>query len=151
MLDVSAAVWCLETMQEVLHVDVDKEFFRKYRGSNSVLLIDKFSSRKGAFLKVAKLANGGLQNIIILGGNHKWGWKRMELCLDNLVGKRFWRPKSDRFQGVLTVLDSLFLIGGIKIEGLVSPNRPIHMGRLRVKLRQRLLKRANLRRIGQKQ
>ena len=64
-LDVSAAVWCLEIMQEVLLVEDAKAFFRKYRGTNTVLMAEKLTSRKGVFLKFAKLANGRLQNIII--------------------------------------------------------------------------------------
>ena len=51
---VPAAVWCLEILQEVVLVDNTKAFFRKYRGSNFVLLAEKFSSSKGVFLKISK-------------------------------------------------------------------------------------------------
>ena len=42
------------------------------------------------FLKIAKLYNGKLENIIVPGGISIWGWRKMVECLDNLVGKRFW-------------------------------------------------------------
>ena len=94
-IDVSAAVWCMEILQEILLDDDHKQFFRKYRGSNFVLLVEKYHNWKGVFLKVFKLANGNFKNIIIPRGSSKWGWKRMAVCLDNFVGKRFWTSKGD--------------------------------------------------------
>lgn len=98
-IDVEAAVWCLETVQELLIADDSKVFCRKYRGSNIVLLIDKFTNKKGVFLKITKLFNGTLKNIIVPGGRSKWGWSRLVSCLDNLVGKRFWRSKGVGWKG----------------------------------------------------
>ena len=92
-LDVAAAVWCLEVMQEILSVEDSKIFCRKYRGSNFVLLVDKFSNKKGVFLKFTKLLNGTLKNIIVPGGSSLRGWRRLMVCLDNLVGRRFWSSK----------------------------------------------------------
>ena len=37
-LDVSAAVWCLEVLQDVIKSDELKLFFRKHKGSQSVVL-----------------------------------------------------------------------------------------------------------------
>lgn len=54
-LAVPAAVWCLEIMQEVVSVEDSEAFFRKFRGSNFVLLAEKFISSKGAFLKITKV------------------------------------------------------------------------------------------------
>ena len=98
-VDVSAAVWCLDILQEILLVEDNKPFFRKYRGSNSLLLAERYSNWKGVFLNVSKLINGILKNIIIPGGKDKWGWTRMDGCLDNLVGKRFWGSKGGFTKG----------------------------------------------------
>ena len=92
-IDVCAAVWCLETLQEVVLSDESKSFFRKYRGSNFSVLAEIYFNRRGEFLKFTKLSKGTLQNIIIPGGLSRWGWRRMAVCLDNLVGKRFWNVK----------------------------------------------------------
>ena len=92
-IDVSAAVWCMEILQEILLVDDNKPFFRKYRGSISLLSAEKYSNREGVFLKLSKLYNGRLKNIINPGGNSKWGWTRMADCMDNLMGKHFWSSK----------------------------------------------------------
>ena len=62
-IDVPAAVWCLEVLQEVLYGEESEAFCRKYRGSNNVLLADKFHNRKEEFLKFTKLYNGTLKNI----------------------------------------------------------------------------------------
>ena len=40
-LDVSAAVWCLEILQEVVLFEECKPFFRKYRGSLSTVLAER--------------------------------------------------------------------------------------------------------------
>ena len=93
-----AAVWCLETLQELLSNVVSKDYCRKYRGSNMVLLVDTFTNKKGVFLKFTKLFSGTLKNIIVPAGRFKWGWRRMLVCLDNLVGKRFWAPKGSGVQ-----------------------------------------------------
>ena len=98
-IDVAAAVWCLETVKEVLRDGVSKIFCRKYRASNMVLLADIFTNNKGVFLKFTKLSNGTLKNIIIPAGRFKRGWRRMMVCLDNLVGKRFWTNKGRSVQG----------------------------------------------------
>ena len=67
-IDVAAAVWCLESLQELLSNGVSKNFCRKYRGSNMVLLLDAFTNKKGIFLKVTKLFNGTLETIILPAG-----------------------------------------------------------------------------------
>ena len=89
-INVSAAVWCLEILQEVVLLEERQPFFRKYRGSVPTVLAEKYSNRRGTFLKLFKLSNGRLQNIIIPRGLSRWGWKRLAVCLDNLVGKHFW-------------------------------------------------------------
>ena len=99
-VDVSVAVWCMEILQKILLVDDNKPFFRKYRGSNSLLLAERYFNWKGVFLKFSKLINDSLKNIIIPGGRAKWGWTRMAVCLDNLVGKRFWGSKGGFRKGV---------------------------------------------------
>ena len=91
--DVGAAMWCLEMLQEVINLEESKSFFRKHRGSNFVVLAEKYYNRRGEFLKFTRLSNGRLQNIIIPGGYSRGGWRRMADCLDNLVGKRFWNVK----------------------------------------------------------
>ena len=99
-IDVTAAVWVLEILQEILVADDNKPFFRKYRSSNSLLIAERYSNWKGVFLKFSKLVNDSLKNIIVLGGSSKWGWTRMAVCLDNLVGKRFWGSKGGFRKGV---------------------------------------------------
>ena len=98
-IDVVAAVWCLEVLQEVLSVEESKVLCRKYRGSNIVLLAEIFNNKNGMFLKFNKLNNGTLKNIIVPGGRSRWGWRRLMVCLDNLVGKRFWSSKGGSLQG----------------------------------------------------
>ena len=88
-LCVTAAVWCLEVMQEVVLVEDKQEFVRKFRGPNFVLLAEKTFSRKGFFLRLTKLSNGLLKTIIVPEGTSRWGWRKLVDCLDNLVGKRF--------------------------------------------------------------
>ena len=73
----AATVWCLESLQELLTNGVSKDYCRKYRGSNMVLLLDTFSNKKGIFLKVTKLFNGALKNIILPAGSYNEGWRRM--------------------------------------------------------------------------
>ena len=90
----------MEILQKILLVDDNKPFFRKYRGSNSLLLAERYFNWKGVFLKFSKLINDSLKNIIIPGGRAKWGWTRMAVCLDNLVGKRFWGSKGGFRKGV---------------------------------------------------
>ena len=92
-LDVGAAVWCLEVLQDVINFEELKPFFRKHRGSNYVVLAETVSNRRGTFLKFTKLYNGSVKNIIIPGGLSRRGWRSLAGCLDNLVGKRFWNLK----------------------------------------------------------
>ena len=101
-IDVPAAVWCLEILQEALTVEESKVFCRKYRGSNIVLLAEIFNNKNGMFLKFTKLSHGYLKNIIVPGGSSRWGWRRLLVCLDNLVGKRFWSYKRRSLQGGYT-------------------------------------------------
>ena len=98
-INVATAVWCLEVLQEVLSAKESKVFCRKYRGSHTVLLAEIFNNKKGMFLKFTKLNNGTLKNIIVPGGRSRWGWRRLKVCLDNLVGNCFWSPKGDSLQG----------------------------------------------------
>ena len=48
-IDASAAVWCLEVLQELLLDDDHQQFFRKYRGSNFVLLAENITIGKESF------------------------------------------------------------------------------------------------------
>lgn len=55
--------------------------------------LENFLTGKDLLMKIVKLSKGSLKNIIIPGGNLRWGWRKMADCLDNLVEKRFWRSK----------------------------------------------------------
>ena len=114
-IDVCAAVWCLETLQEVALSAKSKSFFRKHRGSNYSVLAEKYSNRRGEFLKFTKLSNGSLTSIIIPGGLSRWGWRRMAGCLDNLVGKRFWNVKGTFTKGIYQ--DGNVPVSGIRHHG----------------------------------
>ena len=131
-LDVPAAVWCMETLQEVLHGDFNKGFFRKYRGSNSVLLIERFSSRKGAFVKLVKLVNGGLQNIIIPGGINKWGWRRRNFAWIILWEKGSGGLKGAEVKRDLHGLDTVIMRGCIRTEDFSFRSNLFHIGVQRV-------------------
>ena len=75
------------------------------------------------FLKVSKFINGSLKNIIIQGGRAKWGWSRMAVCLDNLVGKRFWGPKDGFGKGII-FSDRSF----IKARARVNEKEEVYQG-----------------------
>ena len=67
-VDVDAAEWMLETLNEVLVRGTVAQFVRKYRGHSSVLIAERYGNQKGVFLKFAQIRNGGVRNIIVLGG-----------------------------------------------------------------------------------
>lgn len=92
-LEVSAAVWCIEILQELTGQDVYQKFFRKQRRPNYILLMEQYENRRGRFVRITKLAEGKVWNIIIPGGRQGWGWRKLAGCLDNLVGNRFWFKK----------------------------------------------------------
>ena len=60
---------------------------------------------------LSKVHNGGIRKIIVPGGRFLWGWKKLSDCLDNLVGRRFWKgvrtSNEIRSGNPLTVLDKL--------------------------------------------
>lgn len=49
VVDVAAVVWCLETFQEAILANKREKFFKKYRGSNFVLLAEIYHNFRGAF------------------------------------------------------------------------------------------------------
>ena len=101
-VDVAAAVWMKETLEEALVVGGVGQFMRKYRGSNSMLIAELYSNQKGIFLKFLKISNGQ-----VLRGNILWGWKKMMICLDKIVGRRPVRREADRsFVSVTKAADS---------------------------------------------
>ena len=95
-VDVAAAVWMKETLEEALVVGGVGQFMRKYRGSNSVLIAELYSNQKGIFLNFLNICNGQVQQIMVPGGNILWGWKKMMICLDKIVGRRPVRREPNR-------------------------------------------------------
>lgn len=85
-----------ETLEEVLLTGIAGQFMRTYRGSNSVLIAELYSSQRGIFLKFFKVSNGEVHQIMIPGGNYLWGWRKMMVCLDKIVGRRPVRRVDDR-------------------------------------------------------
>ena len=57
-VDVVAAMWMKETLNEVLRMGWVRQFMRKYRGSNFVLIAELYSNQIGLFLKFFKISNG---------------------------------------------------------------------------------------------
>ena len=108
-VDVAAVVWGKETLEDALLSSTAGHFVRKYRGSNYVLIAERYDNQRGVFLKFSKVHNGGIRKIIVKGGRLLWGWKKLSGCLDNLVGKRLWKrgltSKNIRSGNSLTVLD----------------------------------------------
>ena len=87
-VDFDAAVWMLETLNEVLERGSIDQFVRKYRGHSSVLIAERYSNQRGVFLKFTQIRNGGVHNIIVPGGRSLWGWKQMAACLFNILGRK---------------------------------------------------------------
>ena len=50
-------------------------------------MMEKYEIGGGAFLKITKISNGTLRNIIVLGGRLEWRWGKLADCYGNLVGK----------------------------------------------------------------
>ena len=96
IIDIAAAVWMTETLEEALVKGDIYQFVRKYRGSNFVLIAEKFKNKKGVFLKFSRIRNGEVNHIMVPGGNLLWGWKKMAECLGNIVGRRYSKRIVDR-------------------------------------------------------
>ena len=64
---------------------------RKYRGSSFVLIVERYNNQRGVFMKFSQVRNGEVRNIIVPARRSLWGWKKLTDCLDNLMGRRFWK------------------------------------------------------------
>ena len=95
-VDIAAAVWLKESLEEALVNGDVGQFVRKYRGSNFVLIAEKFGNKKGVFMKFSRVCNGEVHHIMVPGGNFLWGWKKMAECLGYIVGRRSPRKIVDR-------------------------------------------------------
>ena len=95
-VDVAAAVWMKETLNGALITGGEGQFLRKFRGSNYVLIAELYSNQMGIFRKFCKLSNGQVQHIMVPGGNLLWGWKKMLVCLEKIVGRKPVRRFDDK-------------------------------------------------------
>ena len=68
-----------------------------------MLITERHENQRGVFLKFLEVRNGEVHNIYVLVGQSLWGWMKMTECLDNLVGRRFW--KGGKIERVLRNLD----------------------------------------------
>lgn len=53
-----------------------------------MLIAERHENQRGVFYKFLQVRNGEVCNIYVLGGQSLQVWKKMEECLDNLVGRR---------------------------------------------------------------
>ena len=61
-----------------------------------MIIVENSENRSGLLLRITKLANGILKNIIVPRDHLGWGWRKMVDCLDNSIGKRFWKMGDNR-------------------------------------------------------
>ena len=95
-VDIAAAVWLKETLEEALDNGDVGSFVRKYRGTNFVLIAEKFGNKKGVFMKFSRIRNGAVHHIMVPREKFLWGWKKMAECLGNIVGRRSSKGIVDR-------------------------------------------------------
>lgn len=59
-VEVTAAVWCLEILQDFTEEFLNKKLFKNFIGANFVILFEKYENKRGRFVRISKLSNGNI-------------------------------------------------------------------------------------------
>lgn len=65
-----------------------KKVFKMFRGSSFVLLAESCENHKGSFMKITKILNGLVRNLVVPSGWNGWGWLKFAEGIDFALGRR---------------------------------------------------------------
>lgn len=63
----------------------NQKIMKKFRGLNYVILVETYKNLKGILMRITKIFNGIIKNIVVPYGRLGWGWKKNFDYLGNLV------------------------------------------------------------------
>ena len=87
-------------MGEALRLGRNGKFRRTFRGSNYQLLVECSKNNAGWFLKVMKIQNGTIRNIVVPAEHECSGWVKFKECLKSLFLTRIGKSNGNTSRSV---------------------------------------------------
>ncbi|PON63519.1 hypothetical protein TorRG33x02_276000 [Trema orientale] len=85
--ELGGAAW-LDAVEVVIRDEGKGQFFKKFRGSSYLLLLEVKYNNRGKFMQLVKLQNGVESKVIVPGGERGRGWQDFRDCWGSLMGRR---------------------------------------------------------------
>ncbi|PON38243.1 hypothetical protein PanWU01x14_313990 [Parasponia andersonii] len=86
--ELGGAAWLLDAVEVAIRDEGKGQFFRKFRGSSYLLLLEVKYNNGGKFLQLVKLQNGVESKVIVPSEVRGRGWQDFQDCLGSLMGRK---------------------------------------------------------------
>ncbi|PON61810.1 hypothetical protein TorRG33x02_281000 [Trema orientale] len=86
--ELGGAAWLLDAVEMALKDERNRQFFRKFRGSSYLLLLEVKYNKWGKFPQLVKFQNGVESKVIVPWEVRGRGWRDFQDCLGSLMGRR---------------------------------------------------------------
>lgn len=89
--NLEAAFWILESARTSIFHGKQGDFRKIFKGSHCKIIMDTGRNKAGNFLRILKVEQGRVKNIIVPGETQEQGWKDFSECLHNIFSRKIGR------------------------------------------------------------